>query len=352
MASMKDVAEKAGVSISTVSHVLNGTKYVSDEIKRKVNVTIKELGYEVDAVARSMKSSQTMKIGIITDDMCGLFYPYIIKEICDVAEKAGYSTIICDTSSKIEKEKKHFRDLISSRVDGIIISSSIPNEFVREYVRELKAMVSQKKKHIALVSIERDFSDLGIDSIWTNMEEGGRKATQYLIDSGCKTIGHITGPIVASVAQDRIHGYKQALLDNGMQVKDDLIAFGDYTHSSGYIAMKRLFKKVPYMDGVFVANDQMAIGACKALKELGRSIPDDIKVMGFDDVFVSSIVEPPLSTIHIQKKHLGREAINALLEQIKNGPREKAKSIELENHLVIRKSTDSSAPQDWILTDW
>jgi DNA-binding LacI/PurR family transcriptional regulator len=352
MASMKDVAKKAGVSISTVSHVLNGTKYVSDEIKRKVNVTVKELGYEVDAVARSMKSSQTMKIGIITDDMCGLFYPYIIKAICEVAEKSGYSTIICDTSSNIEKEKKSFRDLVSSRVDGIIISSSIPNEFVREYARELKTMVSQKKKQIALVSIERDFSEFGIDSIYTNMEDGGKKATQYLIDLGCKTIGHITGPIVASVAQDRIHGYEKALLDNGMQINEDLISFGDYSHLSGYIRMKELLQRVPHLDGVFVANDQMAIGACISLKELGKSIPNDIKVIGFDDVFVSSIVEPPLSTIHIKKKHLGREAINALLEQIENGPREKALCIELENHLVIRKSTDSSAPPDWILSDW
>lgn len=351
MTSIKDVANKAGVSISTVSHVLNGTKFVSDELKRKVNIAIKELGYEVDTIARSMKSNETKKIGIITDDICGLFYPYIIKSICEVAEKAGYSVIICDSKSNIEKEKKSLKDLVSSRVDGIIFSSSISTEAAYSYVQELKKLTSNKKQ-IAIVSIDRDFSAWGIDSVFTDMEEGGRKATQYLIDLGCKKIGHITGPIGISIVQDRIHGYTKALQSNGFVIKDENFAFGDYSHVSGYIAMKELLEKNPALDGVFIANDQMAIGACRALKELGKKIPEDIKVIGFDDVFVSGIVEPPLSTIHVKKNHLGLEAINLLLEQIKNGPHKPAVRIKLDNHLVIRKSTDINAASDWILSDW
>jgi len=351
MSSIKDVAKKAGVSISTVSHVLNNTKYVSDDLKRKVNITIKELGYEVDIVARSMKSNETKKIGIIVDDMCGLFYPYIIRAICTVAEAAGYNAIICDSRSNIDREKKSLKDLVSSRVDGIIISSSISTEYASMYVHELKELTSNKKQ-IPLVSIERNFSEWGIDSVFTDMEEGGYKATQHLIDIGCKKIGHITGPTVASVVQDRIRGYKRALEANGYPVKDDNFAFGDYSHVSGYIAMKELMHKNPYLDGVFIANDQMAIGACNALKELGKNIPNDIKVIGFDDVFVSSIVDPPLSTVHIQKEHIGLESINILLDQIKNGPHVPAKRVELPNHIVVRKSTDINAASDWILSNW
>lgn len=352
MASIKDVAKRAGVSISTVSNVINGTKFVSDETKHIVQIAIKELGYEVDTVARSMKSNQTNKIGIVVDDICGLFYPYIIKAISGVAEKAGYNIIICDTGSEIKKEKKSIRELVAARVDGIILSSSISTEFIEDYAYELKNLMMTSKKKVGLVSIDRDFSEYGIDSVFTNMEEGGRKATQHLIDIGCKEIGHITGPIVASVVQDRIRGYKKAMQDCGKLVSNSLIAHGDYSHLSGYLGIKNLLDRNPNMDGVFIGNDQMAIGACKAIKELGLSIPKNIKIVGFDDVFVSSIVEPSLSTIHIKKKHLGLEAIHTLLDQIENGPDHIVKRIELENYLVIRNTTDENSQADWVLTDW
>lgn len=360
MASIKDVARRAGVSISTVSNVLNGTKYVSEDLKKRVNIAVSELEYEADPVARNMKSQRSKTIGVITADMCGLFYPYIMKGIYEVAIQKGYSVMIYDTNgvnegpTSFERERQYFKALVANRVDGIIFCSMVTEGMEETYVKEIKRMTSQKKR-IAMVSIERDFSKYGIDSVFSDSEEGGFKATDYLLGLGCHKVGHITGPIYAKVVKDRVLGYKRAIMKYGLPVDEEkMIANGDYTHQSGYLAMKQLLKSCPDMDGVFIANDQMAVGACMALKECGRKVPEDIKVIGYDNVFLSSVVEPPLSSIHVRKKHIGLEAARALIRQIE-GEDEAVREtvgIEMETRLVVRRSTQSDAPSDWILSDW
>lgn len=356
MSSIKDVAKRAGVSISTVSNVLNNTKFVSEELKRKVNIAVQELGYEVDPVARNMKTKRTKTIGVITADICGLFYPYVVKGIYEIANQKGYSVIIYDLNevneriSSFDRERESFKALVSNRVDGIIFFSTVSENMETIYLDNIKKMVNGKKK-IAVVSIERDFSKYGIDSVFSDSVDGAQKATNHLLEKGCRCIGHITGPIYSKISQDRILGYKQAMEKYGIEGKDSMIVYGDYTHQRGYTAMKELLEISPDIDGVYVANDQMAIGACKALKEYKRRIPEDVKVIGYDNVFVSSMVDPPLSTVHVRKKHIGYEAAKALFRQIEEKESEPAR-IKMETRLVVRKSTDISAPEDWILAEW
>ena len=359
MASIKEVAKRAGVSIATVSNVLNNTKFVSDDLRIKVNIAVQELGYEADPIARHMKTKQTKTIGVITADMCGLFYPYVVKGIYETINKKGYNFIISDTNSindrmgSFERETINFRKLISNRVDGIIFASTVAESVERSYLKEMKKLANAHKK-IALVSIERDFSKYGIDSVFSDSVAGAQMATNHLIEIGCKRIGHITGPIYAKVAQDRLYGYKNAMEHAGFHVDEDtMVTYGDYTHQSGYIALKELLVVMPDIDGVYVANDQMAVGVLKALSECGKKVPDDVKVIGYDNVFISSIVEPSLSTINIRKRQIGVEAARILLEKIENPDADQTTSvIEMKTRLVVRRSTVRNAPEDWILSDW
>lgn len=361
MATIKDVAKRAGVSISTVSNVLNEKKPVSDDLKRRVLIAVQELNYEVDPIARNMKNRTTRTIGIITADICGLFYPYVIKGVYEIANQLGYQVVICDTAGvhgrrdAIERERDSFDRLIANRVDGIIFSTVVSADMFGEYFRQLKKK-AMANKYIPLVSVEQDFSKFGIDSVYYEGRAGAVAATNHLIQCGCKKIGHVTGPVFSNIANERIKGYRDAMQKAKLKVDEDtMIAYGDYSHQSGYTGTKALLRDVPDMDGIFFANDQMAVGALKALKELGKRVPEDIKIIGYDDVFISSVVEPPLSTIHVQKRHVGIVAAKLLFERIENeteNEKIEAKRVKMDEHLVIRRSSVADAADDWILSDW
>ena len=356
------VAERAGVSISTVSNVLNKTKYVSPELVARVEQAVEELSYEVNPIARSMKKKKTGIIGVITEDMCGVFYPYIVKGINSVATDKGYQVLICDTqgmngnAEAFKREKKLFSKLIANRVDGIIFFSSVPREESKQYFEELRKNGSRNKKSIPLVSLERDFTDFGIDSIIFDGYNNAKLAVQHLIDIGCRRLCHITGPAGMEIIKEREDGFLDAIKENNLSFDTSaMTANGDFTHQSGYIAMRSLVERVPDLDGVFCDNDQMAVGAMKVLREMGKRIPDDIKIMGYDDVFLASLVEPSLSTIHIQKRHAGIEAAKLLFARIEADEETEPRTAvghKMTGALVIRQSTVAETPKDWDLVDW
>lgn len=359
MSGIKDVAKRAGVSISTVSNVLNKSKYVSPELVRKVEQAVDELSYEANPIARSMKSNKTGTIGVITEDMCGVFYPYVVKGINSVAVEKGYQIMICDAQGTygdrqaVKREKELFRRLIASRVDGIIFVSSVSTESREKYFDQIKKLAGKYKK-IPLVSMERDLTGVGIDSVFFDGYANARMAVQHLADCGCKTIGHITGPVHMEIVKERLKGYKNCLKENNLCFDEKLVVHGDYSHQSGYMAMEQLMEQVPDIDGIFCGNDQMAIGVMKYLNKHGKKVPEDIKLMGYDDVFLASVVEPSLSTIHIRKRHAGIEAAKILFHRIENPHEEKKEPvrIKMDARIVVRQSTVGNAPEDWKLVDW
>ena len=362
MSGIVEVARRAGVSISTVSNVLNNKRYVSPELVRRVEEAARELSYQPNPIASSMKSNRTRTIGVITEDMCGVFYPYVIKGINSVAAEQGYQVVICDTqgmtgdTESFEREKKLFRQLISNRVDGIIFVSTVSREYSRQYFSELRHL-TEKTKKIPFVSLERDFTDVGIDSVYFDGYENSKTAVQHLIDHGCRRICHITGPSSMEIVKERNRGFLDALAENGLTADEEAItAHGDYTHQSGYMAMQEMFRKMPDLDGVFCDNDQMAVGALKVLKASNKKVPEDIKLIGYDDVFLASVVEPSLSTIHIRKRHAGIEAAKILFERIQESEDKEAQEtpmgIKMAGSLVVRNSTVPDMPEDWNLVDW
>ena len=360
MITINDVAKKAGVSISTVSNVLNKSKFVSGELVRRVHLAVRELDYTANPIAQKMKFKRTKTIGVISADLCGLFYPYILKGIYEAFHSKGYRVIVMDTEGindhigSIKKIRESISSLIQDRVDGIVFSSTIPEKLEADIIDDI--MRASSKKNTAFVCVEKDLSKYGIDSVYANSILGADIAASHLLEVGCRRIGHISGPYYFTVAQDRIDGFTNALGRAGIAVDGSrMIANGDYTHKSGYLAMKELLVKMPNLDGVFVANDQMAVGALKALFEAGKRVPEDVKVIGYDDVFIASVLEPPLSTIHVQKHSMGKKAAEMLIHQLETGEeyhKHTPAAIEIESKLVIRKSTVRDAPDDWNLVDW
>jgi DNA-binding LacI/PurR family transcriptional regulator len=363
MVTIHDVAKRAGVSISTVSNVINKNKFVSEDLVRRVNAAVQELKYSANPIAQKMKIKYTKTIGIITADLCGLFYPYVLKGMYDVLNTKGYRLNILDSGGShdnlgsIKRFQENIAGLVRDRVDGIIFASTVPEEIEAGIIQDMMNLPSFRK-NTGFVCIEKNLSKYGIDSVFADSEAGAETAAAHLIETGCRRIGHITGPFFVTIAQDRVRGYKKALLARGLETDDSrMIAHGDYTHKSGYMAMKELLRKMPDIDGVFAANDQMSVGALKALFEAGKRVPEDVKIVGYDDVFISSVLDPPLSTIHVQKYRMGKNAAELLLTQLEEKKEKKEAPplgtvVELESKLVIRRSTVKNAPDDWILVDW
>lgn len=359
MSGIKDVAKRAGVSISTVSNVLNQSKYVSPELVKRVEDAVRDLSYEVDPIARSMKSNKSGTIGVIVEDMCGVFYPYVVKGINSVVVEKGYQLVICDAQgvygdvNAARREQEIFKKLFANRVDGILFVTMIHQDLLERHFNGILKRTNRFKR-IPLVSLERDLTGIGIDSVYFDSYNNARMAVQHLIDCGCRKIGHITGPAVLQVAQERVQGYRDCVLQNKLLADwSRQIEYGDYSHQSGYLAMKKLLENMPDIDGVFCGNDQMAVGALKLLKEYGRRVPEDIKVIGYDDVFLSSIIEPSLSTIHIQKTHTGIKAAQMLFQRIENPDIERAPvGVKMESRLVVRCSTVADTEEEWIFVDW
>lgn len=347
MATITDVARKAGVAISTVSNIINGTRNVSPETTQKVLQVIEELGYETDPVARNMKSSRSSMIGVIITNYRRVFFAPILRHCREIAAAQGYNLMCIESNDDFSLEKEYVKIMRNNRFDAIILDSvaELDNEKYFHYLRTL----STKGKRIAVVCIERDASMHGLDSVEADNYMGACGAMDHLLSFGCKSILHITGPMNSWPAERRAQGYCDRIAA-APGLKQHIV-FGDFSPKSGYDAVKKALlsnMKLPF-DGIFSSNDQMAIGAMKALKELRVGVPDDVKVVGFDDSFVASLIEPSLTSVHVSGSSIGSEAMRMALERIADFSRP-ARCWKIETGLVVRKSTDRNAyiAQDFV----
>lgn len=351
MPSIKDVAKHANVSIATVSNVVNGTRYVSNELRKKVLTVIDELDYEADHIARSLKSNRTKTIGVLVTSINRIFFPLIIKGIQAAASKYGYNLMLYSLEDSFEKEKEFVKMLAGLRVDGIIIDTLADrsNEEYLKYIAKLK----YGKKFIPVVSLERNLEEYGISSVFVDNLAGGKLAVECLIKRGCQKIAFIKGPANSDIALDRFNAYKSTLEKHGLPFDERFVCSGDFSPISGYSETKRLLLNGVEFDGMFASNDQMAIGAIKSIKEHGLKVPDDVKLVGYDNTFVSSIVYPSLTTINVPKYRLGLEAFDILHRLMKSGENAiDVKTVLLPTSLMIRNSTNSIGETNWDMEDW
>lgn len=351
MAGIKDVAQRAGVSISTVSNVINGNRYVSTELSDRVHQAINDLNYEVNLVARSLKNKKTMIIGVVLTSMDRIFIPQVLSGMQHCAQKHKYSLLIYTTHDDVNKEKKYVKHLLNSQVDGIILDS-VADVDDKNYYHKLSKL-KKGQTPVPVVSIERDLSKYSIFSVFVNNTEGSYMATNHLLESGCQKIVHITGPRGLEMMEQRGQGFRKALIQGNKAINEECEVQGDFSPLSGYSGIKKLLQNKVLFDGIFADNDQMAIGAIKALKEEGFQVPEEVKVVGFDNTFVSSIVKPALTTINVPKYRMGMEAMERLCRLIDNTDQHLVQfSFELPINLLIRESTIGEPVENWDLEGW
>ena len=349
MANIVDVAKKAGVAISTVSNIINGTRYVSPETTQRVLQVIQELGYETDPIARQMKSGRSNMIGIIITNFSRVFFAPVLRHCREIAAAQGFTLMCIESNDDFELEQQYVNTLRQNRFDAIILDTvAEPDHY--EYFEKLRTL-SCKGKQIAVVCLERNCIEYGLDSVEPDNYSGAVLATEHLLKFGCENILHITGPVNSLSAEKRVRGYNDTI--NRYPKLKPQIALGDFSSQSGYDAVKKMIlrnRELPF-DAIFASNDQMAVGALKALKECHVRVPQEVRVVGFDDSFVASLVDPSLTSIHISRSNIGIEAMNMVLDRLEDFSAD-AHCSAIETNLIVRKSTDSNAYIAPGFADW
>lgn len=339
MVTINDVAKKAGVAISTVSNFINGTRHVSDETAHRVMRAIEELGYQADPVARSMKSGSSRMIGMIITSFSRIFFAPVIRRCREVASAKGYTLMCVETNDDFELEKQYIHLMKGNRFDAIILDT-VAELADAAYYKQLRTL-AYRGKPIPVVCIERDVTAHGLDSVGPDNYDGAAKATGHLIGLGCRRLLHITGPENSWPAKRRARGFGETA-EKHPGVRQQVV-LGDFSPHSGYNAVRGAAMgpgALPF-DGIFASNDQMAVGAMKALQEMGVRVPEQVRVAGFDDSFVSSLVEPSLTSVHVSGADIGTEAIRMALERIAGDDRP-ARCHQVDTGLVVRHSTDKA----------
>lgn len=348
MATITDVAKRAGVSISTVSNVINGTKFVGKDLTEKVNTAIRELGYQANEMAASMKRRTTNNIGVILPNIGMVFFPDVLRGIETAAKEHGYKLFYFSTDYDFEKEKEYLSLLRSSWVDGIIIDSCCPVDELAEYQKLLSE--NAFGKYVPVVSVETPFSDERLGAVTLNETKFTKEAIRHLISLGHRDIGFLAGPR-DYMHFNNIRGIKLAFDEHGIEFEPENIMYGDYFARSGYDAVKSALENGRKFTALFSANDQMAIGAIKAIKERGMRVPEDIAVIGVDGIYVTTLIEPALTTVELPRFELGYRAGSMLVEMLHN-PEQKGQHITLDGKLIVRKSTNPEFKENWELAGW
>lgn len=332
---LDDVAEKAGVSRATVSRVVNEYAHVSEKVRTHVLKIIDEMGYNPHMAARSLASQRTRNIGLVVPNSIHNFFtdpyfPRLTEGIAHACNENDY-TLSLFLFHTLELEKKLIPRLTrGGLVDGIIVQTTGIDDGILNNISEgnVPFVVAGRPMNLP------EASYIDVDNV-----HGAYNAVAHLIRAGRKQIGMITGPLDTAAGRDRLEGYRLAFSDRNMLIKDILISSGDFTEGSGYSAAKQLLEN-NNLDAIFVSSDTMATGAMRALREAGKSVPEDIAIVGYDDLPPSQSATPPLTTVRQPVKRFGMKAMEILLDIIENGqvpPRQ----VILETELIIRQSCGS-----------
>lgn len=327
MATIKDVSEYAGVSQATVSRVINGTSRVSHDKKLKVEKAIQVLGYRPNAIAQALASSRTGSIGIIVPELGGPFYSGILHSIENRLRRLGYHVVVTAGSNTEQGQRESVEFLLGRRVDAMILHTQ---HLTDDYLTDLEA------KGVALVLVNRFVPELAQNCIEIDNELGGQLATEHLLRMGHRNIACITGPLDKSDARGRLQGYRKALEAADILFDEALISEAGFTEESGVSAMRKLLNRDCSFTAVFACNDHMAFGAFEVLKQEGISVPEQVSLMGFDDILFARYISPPLSTVNFPIEQMSAEAVQLVIQILNKNKRDV--SFKLSPTLVPRSS--------------
>ncbi|OOF39600.1 transcriptional repressor PurR [Rodentibacter rarus] len=327
MATMKDIARLAKVSTSTVSHVINGSRFVSEEIREKVMRVVTELNYTPSAVARSLKVKETKTIGLLVTATNNPFFAEVMAGVEQYCQQHQYNLIIATTGGDAKRLQQNVQTLLHKQVDGLLLMCGDSR-----FNADTELAIS-----VPFVIMDWWFKELNADKILENSMLGGYLATKTLIEAGHKAIGIITGNLKKSVAKNRLEGYKKALSEAEIPLNSHWIIESHFDFEGGVSGMQKLLTTPHHPTAVFCCSDAIAVGAYQVLQQQGLRIPEDISVIGYDDIELSRYLFPPLSTISQPKAELGKLAVELLLQRIKKSD-EHYQTLTLNPHVVVRQS--------------
>ena len=329
MATIKDVARMAGVSTTTVSHVINKTRFVAEATQKKVLAAVDDLNYAPSAVARSLKCNTTKTIGMLVTKSTNPFFAEVIHGVEEYCYNAGYTLILCNTEGNLVKQRDYLRMLAEKRVDGLLVMCS-------DLDQDLLDLLA-RKSDLPMVIMDWGPESPLTDKIQDNAEQGGYVATKHFIDNGHEKIGCLSGHSEKSTCRERLKGFNKAMAEANITVNNNWIIDGDFECESAVAAANKFIAMKDRPTAIFCFNDIMAMALISTFEQAGVRVPDDISVIGYDNIDLAPYFSPPLTTIHQPKRRLGKTAIEILMERVKDKNHER-RVFEMNPELVIRKS--------------
>jgi len=314
MATIKDVAALAGVSFTTVSHVLNDTRAARADTRERVLRAARELDYVPSGVARSLKHRVTHTLGLLVPNSTNPFFAELAHGIEDACYRAGYSVVLCNSGDDPVRQQTYLRVLRQKLVDGLVVASAS---------EDARWVASLKGAPFPVVVVDRAIAGLKADLVEVDNERGGRLAARHLVQLGHRAIACVAGPGGLEVSRARVRGFRRGLALSGLRLTEAYTAEGGFTALGGHRAAKALLSLSPRPTAIFACNDLMALGVLRAAAELGLAVPRGLSVVGFDDVELFRYIHPALTTVGLSIRALGEATVEALLARIarpKGGP--------------------------------
>jgi LacI family transcriptional regulator, galactose operon repressor len=333
---MRQIAERAEVSIGTVSHVINGTAVVREKLRQRVLEAIRSLGFQPSQLARGLRRNQTSMIGMIMPDITNPFFPAVVRGVEDVAYKRSYRIVLCNTDNDPGKEISYLNELRSYRPAGLLVIPAADSGIAAH----LKAVSTSGPP---VVCIDRRPDGWPGDTVLVANEAGAYSATSHLLRVGHRNLAVITGPMHLTNAVERLAGFQRALKEARVGIEPEYIQEARFDRHSGYEAAMRVLRLLPRPTAIFACNDLMAFGVLLAARELNLRCPEDLSVVGFDNLDFTEFTAPALTTVHQPGYQLGATAARRLVERI-DGLKEPSKTIVLPTELKIRNSVVAPFP--------
>jgi LacI family transcriptional regulator len=332
-ATIHDIAKKLNITASTVSRALNDHPRISEETKKTVRKAAQKIGYQPNNIAAALRNGKSNIIGIIVPTADRSFFSSVVRGIEEIANTARYNVMICQTYDNYEKEVATVQALLNARVDGVIAS------FAKE-TQDFGHFSKIKERGIPLIFFDRSNDDLEVSQVVIDDFLGGYKATEHLIQQGCKRIAHFTNIRKISIYKDRLRGYREALLANGLPFDESLVVESNLQLDDGRNSMLQLLKMRNIPDAIFSASAFGAVGALQVSKEKGIKVPEQIAIVGFSNEIFTSFTDPTLSTIEQHSKRIGNSAAEIFLQEIsESNTKFIPQKIVLKPELIVRQSS-------------
>lgn len=328
-----DIAREAGVSTATVSYVINNNEKVGPETRKKVLQIIEKRDYHPNSSARNLARKKTEVLGLIVPEVTGVFYADIVQGVEDAAFQNNFTLYLGTTNAKKEREKMMIDHFSGNRVDGLILTTYFIN---KNYIKELK------NRDLDFVFIGNPVKDDSVSTVVVDNFSSGYRAAEHLINLGHKKIAFIKGDPNSWDAEERFAGFKAVMNNYDLEINNDYIKTGNYQQEEGYKAAQELFNLEVKPTAVFASNDQMAMGVYKAAQENNIKIPEQLSVVGFDDIAAASHLNPPLTTVNQPTYRMGQKAVEILIKKIK-GQKVSEENIVFETEFIKRNSSQKKS---------